>query len=208
MNATSAGPVLRALTVCVLLARASAYAAGTTASVGESAPANDTVEQSERALATGTARRDESGPHGPIRSGDTAIHGSKSWNSVARNGSQPATLHADGLVPTRSVATLPGARTRLLKPAVAATHAYSLRRLGAEPRPRPTGATNLSAPAGRQPSSVVSAASRSTAILRPMAITGVIGGPRAAGPGSVGGPANSRTMINASINGSALRRRS
>jgi hypothetical protein len=54
-----------------------------------------------------------------------------------------------------------------------------------------------------------SAAGRPAASLKALAGNGVIGGARAAGLGSIGGPANGRTVIKASsIDGSALHRRS
>jgi hypothetical protein len=217
MKTTSAGPVLCALTAWVLLANASAYAAAIRASGGGSAVANDTVERSQSALAVGSPRHEEVGQDDPIRSGDTASHGSKNVNSLARAAPHPAALHTAGLVPRRSVDSVSGERTGLSKALDAAAHGYLLRGPAADHRhgstgpeaPRAVGATNLSAAAAsRQTSTLLSAASRPPAILRPMAVTGVIGGPRAAGPGGVGGPANSRTVINASINGAALRHRS
>jgi hypothetical protein len=70
------------------------------------------------------------------------------------------------------------------------------------------GAAGISVPAGRLPSNVLSATRQHAAILKAMGANGVIGGPRTAGSASVGGPVNSKTVINASIDGKTLRRRS
>jgi hypothetical protein len=199
VNATCARPGLCVSTLWVLLLNASVYAAGIGTYAGETGAVNDTVRRSSRPTAAASAKRSEFGQHGPIRSGDTASHDSRGWNSAARNGRQPTTLHAAGV----------------LKSAVAAARGYLLRKPGAEIRPgsigqeaaHAGGATNVSAPAGRQPSMLLSAASRPTAMLRATAVAGAIGGPRAAGPGSLGGPANGKAVINASIDGSALHRR-
>jgi hypothetical protein len=54
----------------------------------------------------------------------------------------------------------------------------------------------------------LSAASRSVAGLKPLAAgNGVIGGPRAAGRGMIGGAVNGKSVLKASIDGTALRRR-
>jgi hypothetical protein len=216
MNATSVRPVLYALTVS-LLANGSGYAAGIRALGGETGPGKDTVQKSQSALAGGSARRDEFGQDGPIRTGDTTTHGSKSRTPSARNGLPPAVLHGAGLAPKRGVNALLGARSELAKPAVAAARGYLPRGPAADHRAglpdpgtapaRVIGATSGSAPAGRPSSSVLLAAGRPPATLKPLAANGVIGGPRAAGLGRLGGPANSKTVINGSIDGSAPRRR-
>jgi hypothetical protein len=227
VNATPVRPVLYALTLS-LLANASGYAAGIRPLGGETAPGSDAAQKSQSVLAGGRARRDEPGRDAPIRSGDMTSRGAKDRASPDRNGIQPVALHGAGLAAKRSVNTSLGARSVLSKPAVAVARGYLPRRPAADNRAGPAdparaaaravgstsvgatsvGATSGSALAGRASSSVLLAAHRSATTFKPQAANGVIGGPRAAGPGSVGGPTNSKTVINASINGSALRHRS
>jgi hypothetical protein len=93
-----------------------------------------------------------------------------------------------GFIPLR------GATGNVAKPAIAARPDLS-RQLDAE-HPR-SGAT------GRPPSTVLSAAG-----LKPLAAgNGAIGGPRAAARGTIGGAVNGKSVLKASIDGTALRRR-
>jgi hypothetical protein len=70
-----------------------------------------------------------------------------------------------------------------------------------------TSATTLSANVNR-PSGVFGATGRSSASLKPASGNGVVGGPHVPGGGFIGGPSNNRTVIKASIDGSAFHRRS
>jgi hypothetical protein len=222
MNATPVRAVLYALALS-LLAHASGYAAGIRALGGETLPGSDAVQKSQSALAGGRARRDELGQDLPIRSSDTTSRGAKARASLDRNGIQPVAPHAAGLAARRSVNASSGARSVLSRPAVAVARGYLPRRPAADHRARlsdparaaeravgatSVGATSGPALAGRASSSVLLAARQSATTFKPQGATGVIGGPRTAGPGSIGGPANTKTAINASINGSALRHRS
>jgi hypothetical protein len=187
MNAMSLRTGLYALTLS-LLATASGYAAAVTEIGGETGAGKDTARKSHAALAGASATRQRAAPHGAA------------------------------LAPKREVSALLGARSVLSKPAVAVARGYLLARPAADNRAtlsdsgpaaaRPVGAMSASALAGRASSGILLAARRSAAAFKPQGANGVIGGPRAAGPGSLGGPANSKTVINASINGSAPRRRS
>jgi hypothetical protein len=217
MNATPLRPVLYALTLS-LLADASGYAAGIRALGGESVPGSDSVQESQSAVARGRARRDELGQDAPSRRGDTTTRGPKDRASIDRNGIQTVALHGVGLAAKRSVNASSGARSVVSKPAAAVAPGYLPRRPAADHRPglpdpglaaQPTvGAASGSVVAARASSSVLLAARQSATTFKPQGANGVIGGPRAAGSGSLGGPANSKSVINASINGSALRHRS
>jgi hypothetical protein len=103
---------------------------------------------------------------------------------------------------------LPGAHGYIWKPAGgAATHGYLIRRPDAD---RSASRSNLATQATRGIGATTAslAASRPVAGLKAVAGNGVIGGPLAPGRGMIGGPANGRTVIKASIDGTALRRRS
>jgi hypothetical protein len=100
-----------------------------------------------------------------------------------------------------------GAPGNILKPAIAARPGLSLRSDPVAAGARGFGAASAGV-TGRPSSTVLSAASRSVAGLKPLAAgNGVIGGPRAAGRGMIGGAVNGKSVLKASIDGTALRRR-
>jgi hypothetical protein len=80
--------------------------------------------------------------------------------------------------------------------AVAATRAHG------------TGAAPLPANANRLSSGVPGIAARSIATLKPSTGNGVVGGPHVQRGGMIGGPGNSRSVMKASIDGSAFHHRS
>ena len=218
MNGTLARKVLYALIVCSL-ASGSVYAAETRASGGEAGKAGDAVHQRrEPALAAGNAKGDALRRDEPTKSIETAIRDSHPQNSAGPNGQRAAALHGAGLIRQRGVGPLQGTHADLSRPAVAAARANLLRGPDADhpaSRSAPmTGAarafstTTVPAGAGRPYSAAaLSVAGQLPASLKALGRNGVIGGPRAAGSGSVGGPANSKTVIKASIDGSWLHRR-
>jgi len=176
-------------------------AAGIGAYGGETGPVNDTVHGNSRTTAAATAKRDDSG--------NTARSGVVTRPAMVRRvrilrlemGPQPDDAARCRLCTTRRVDTLSGARAGVLKPAVAAAPAIRCANRGPKfgrlYRPgsaRAGGATNVSAAALRPPSMLLSAASRPTAILRPVAVNGASAVPRAAGPAASGGPAKSKTV--------------
>ena len=186
-HAPSPRLLLHALTLWILL-QPLGYAAGTGVSGGEGVPANDIARRGQPAPAAGgprraAVRRDDPG-HDTHRSGSTPA-AQRRVNAVART----------------------GAAAR--KPTMVAAPAYSIRR-------QPDYGRSAAAPvvasapvsAGRARPAVLTAVSRPPAMLRAAAGNGVIGGAHAAAPGSVGGPANTRTVNKGGIDGSALRRRS
>ena len=213
MNATLGRHVLYALIACSLAGPA--YPADPGASGAENGQLSDAIQRREPAGVAENAKRDAARRDGSIKSTETTTRGSNARNSSARNGQQAAALHGAGPIPHRSAGPLLGTHANVSKPAVAtATRGYLVRRPDADhPASRSdpvTGAargisaTTASAAAGRQSSEVLRALSRPPASLKALAGNGVIGGPRAPGRGMVGGPANSRAVIKASIDGTAL----
>jgi hypothetical protein len=173
----------------------------------------------EAALAADKIKGDALKPGEPLKSGDTTGRGLNGRNSADPNVQRPAAIGTTGLIPQRGAGIRQPAHDILSRTTAAATRANLLRSPPADHagnRPDPlTGAARgvgaMTVPIGtyRRFPAGSSAVGRSPASLKALAGNGVIGGARAAGLGSVGGPANGRTVIKASsIDGSALHRRS
>ena len=186
MNATPVRPLLYALTLS-LLANASGYAAGVSQSGGQAGPGNDSVRNSQSALAGASARPQTAALHGAPLATKSGVSAQLEARSVL---SKPAVPVARGYLPRR-----PAADNRAGIPAAGPSAVRAL------------GAASGSTLASRASSGVLLAGHRSVTPFKTQVANGVIGGARAAGPGSVGGPTNRKTVINASINGSALRHR-
>ena len=216
MNASLGRRLLYALIVCST-ASASVNAAGIRPSGAETGQPADSLQRRESALAAGNAKRDAAGRDLPVKSRDQTTRSAETRYSAARNVTPSAVLHGSGFIPPRNASALLGAHAKLSKPIVAAARGYRLRRPDANhpvSRSDPntavvhgiSAATALDV-AGRQSSAILPATRRSPASLKAQAGNGVIGGPRAPGRGMLGGPANSSTMMRATINGTALHRR-
>jgi hypothetical protein len=195
-HAPSPRLLLHALTLWILV-QPLGYAAGTGVSGGEGVPANDIARRGQPAPAAGAPRRAAVRRDDPGQ--DLAIRRSEA--STPRSGSTPAAQ--------RRVNAVARTGAGVWKATTVAAPAYSIRR-------QPDYGRSAAAPvvasapvsAGRPRPAVLTAVSRPPAMLRAVAGNGVIGGAHAAAPGSVGGPANTRTVNKGGIDGSALRRRS
>jgi hypothetical protein len=167
-----------------------------------------------------TAGEDTSA-HRPINSGQ----GSSGGKLGAHSGQQPVSSSHSASLPTlhsRSPLLTTGA-VHSTTGVGAAARGYLLRRpaanhlakqsdrapgtaAAAAPITRAVGAMP-SAGATRPPSAVYGATRQGAANLKLLAGNGVIGGPHIPSRGVVGGPANSRTVIKASIDGTAFHHR-
>jgi hypothetical protein len=135
--------------------------------------------------------------------------------SAALDVRQSPTVH-DGrfVAPHRDFGPLRGATGNIAKPAIAAVRPDLSRRLDVAAGARGLGAASSGA-SGRPFSTVLSTAStvlstarRSVAGVKPLAAgNGAVGGPRTAVRGMLGGAVNGNSVLKASIDGNALRRR-
>jgi hypothetical protein len=186
MHVPSRRPLLHALTLWIML-QPLGYAAGAGVSGGEGVPANDIARRGQPTPAAGgprraAVRRNDPGQDLASRRSEASTHRSESAPAAQRGVNAVARTGAGVWKPAMIAA--PGRS--------AAAHVVATAPVSAG-RPRPA---------------VLPAASRPPAMLRAVAGNGVIGGARAAAAGSVGGPANTRTVNKGGIDGSALRRRS
>jgi hypothetical protein len=190
--------VLYTLLICGLI-NASGYAAAIAPTGGQGTQASDRDQKRATALDTATAKPDAASPGEPIKGGDTVTRAAGSHTSATRYGLQSPVVHGAGLIPHRGLAPLPGATGNVPKPAIPTARANPVRRSDpALQRARAFGATG--------PAALV-AARRPVVSLKALAGNGVIGGPHAAGRGTLGGPAIGNSVVKASIDGTALRRR-
>jgi len=180
---------------------------------GQGAPAGDSNLKSDTAPGAANARPDPAAWREPLKSGNTVTRAAAPRTSAARQGLESPVLHnARSATLQRNFSPLRGATGNIAKPAIPAVRANLLRRSDpVHPDARAFGAASPGT-AGRQSSPSFGAASRPVASrpvasLKALASNGVIGGPHAAGPGMVGGPATGKRVFNASIDGTALRRR-
>jgi len=199
MRPTPARPALYALLVCLPVGL-SAFAVGGGLPGGESEPASQTIQPQQRSDTAERDRRDTASRNAPLKG--------REMPARALYKSSAAALHDGGRIAPHSRSPLPAAHAYVSKPAVASVaREYPARSADAD---RAAGRSDRATPVGRASSaaSAPAVASRSVAILKAVAGNGIIGGPHASGGGTIGGPANGRTVIKASIDGSALRRRS
>jgi hypothetical protein len=207
MRAIPARPALYALLVCSLLSR-SPYAAD--ASGGDRAATIQKMQRQDASGITDDVKRDTTGRNAPTKAHQTADRGSNAGRPAARIAQPSVALHAVNRMAEQTRNALPGARAYALKPAVgAATRAYLIRRPDAAIAAFRANSPTTALAAARRPSAgVVGAANGAVSSLKAMAGNGVIGGASAAGRGMIGGSANTRSVINAGINGTTLRHRS
>jgi len=190
MQATSVRWVLYALLACTF-GGAPANAAGVVASGDETAGTTDTIQRQDTGAVAEKGKRDAANPPGRL--------------------AQPAALQHEGAHSAmHDHGSLSVAHVYVSKRAIGATvRTYVIRRPAAT-----MGAVRSNGPmsalaATRRPSSgVVRGANLPIAGLNPAARDGVIGAARASGRGTIGGPANTGSVIKAGIDGAMLRRRS
>jgi hypothetical protein len=128
--------------------------------------------------------------------------------SAALDVRQSPTVH-DGrfVAPHRDFGPLRGATGNIAKPAIAAVRPDLSRRSDVAAGARGLGAASSGA-SGRPFSTVLSTARRSVAGIKPLAAgNGAVGGPRTSARGMLGGAVNGNSVLKASIDGNALRRR-
>jgi hypothetical protein len=144
----------------------------------------------------------------PGRQGVQASDSNQKRDAAPREVRQSPVAHDERFVaPQRDVSALRGATGYVAKPAITAARPNLSRRLDLEPGARGFGATSSGA-AGRPPSTALSTANRSVARIMPLAAgNGAIGGPRITARGMIGGAVNGKSVLKASIDGNALRRR-
>src|SRR3984957_18390979 len=185
MSAAPRCHVLYALLIGGLVS-ATGYAAAIAQPSGQGVQASDSNQKRDAALGAANARRNPAAWGGPLQTGDTASAPAGPRAPAARDRQQSPVMHDGPFV---------------------APHRDLPRRLDVEPGARGFGATRSGA-AGRPSSTVLSAASRSVAGIKPLAAgNGAIGGPRIAARGVIGGAVNGKSVIKSSIDGNALRRR-
>jgi hypothetical protein len=201
MKATSVHPVLYALLVCTFAGPPS-HAAGVVAPGGETAGTTETIQRQDIAAIAGNGIRGAANRLGPIKGRETTVGGSNAASTAVR-AAQPAALQheeAHSAIYGRGPPAI-GATTR--------TRTYLIRRPAAAVRAvRGNGHMSTLAAIRRPSSGVVPGANLPIASLNAATRNGVIGGVRAPGRGMIGGPANTRSVIKAGIDGSMLRRRS
>jgi hypothetical protein len=198
---------LHALLICSLLGSA-AHAADSAVSKGETGATLQMTQQRDTGRTAGNANRDAVIRNAPIKRRDTITAGSKAGSSAARS-AQPSALQPDGAhIALHGRSSPPLAHAYVSKPAPgAATRAYPI--LRPDPAIGTALANNPALAAARWPSAeVIRATSRPGASLKAVAGNGVVGGARAPGRGTIGGPTNTASMIKAGINGTTLRPRS
>lgn len=134
-------------------------------------------------------------------------------NAHPKSGGAAAPISSDAMVTTRDASTRPAlhgtgltryrALIPLLRTPLSRAHAAGMAKPGATPYAGVPPPRSSAAAAARAVSSIHLPA----ASLAATPGNGVIGGPRGASHGVVGGAANVRTQLKAGIDGSALRRR-
>jgi hypothetical protein len=217
MSAAPRSHMLYALLIGGLVS-ATGYAAAIAPPGGQGLQASDSNQKRDAAPGAANARRDAATWGGPLKGGDTASVPAGPRAPAARDRQQSGVVQDRRFAaPHRDFSPLRGATGNVAKPAIAAARHNLSRRSDVEhplsrfdPAASVTrgyGATSSGA-TGRPSSTVLSAASRSVAGLKPLAAgNGVIGGPRAPGRGMIGGAVNGKSVLKASIDGTALRRR-
>jgi hypothetical protein len=171
------------------LVSAPGYAAAIAQAAGQGVQASDSTLKRDAAPGAANARRDPAAWGGPLKVGDTAGVPAGPRGLAARDGlHQPLPHSMRFATPHREFGSLRGATGNVAKPAIAAARPNLSRRSDAEH------------PLSRFDPVAVG--------LKPLAAgNGVIGGPRAAGRGTIGGAVNGKSVLKASIDGTALRRR-
>jgi hypothetical protein len=201
--------VLYALLICSV-ASAPGHTAVLTQVGGQGAQASDSNLKRDAAPDAANTRREPAMWRGePLKGGDTAARAAALRSRVLRD-ARSATLH-------RNFSPLRDAGRTIAKPAISAARTILPRRSDADHPvsrfdPVTAGARGFVATSAgasaRRWSPSLAAASGSVASPKALAAgNGVIGGPRAAGRGMIGGAANGKNVFKASIDGTAPRRR-
>lgn len=218
MNATLACHALSALLVCGL-AGASAHGADAVTSGSETQREIETNQTQESAGATDSAKRDVANRHSPIKGDGATDRRSNAGEPAARSGQQLASLHnrSKALLAHRSGTPAASSHTDVSRRARASAIGHLGSRSNADP-PTYRSATATEAVRALRGNAASGAAShqllqallltnRSKLSRKAQAGNGVIGGACAPGRSMIGGPASSRTVPAASIDGTSLRRR-
>jgi hypothetical protein len=161
-------------------------------------PGAPATETTLKQVPSGAARSNE-------RPGSSRVNGVA---GISPTGTAHPAVHSATPLSARS---LSNAHVYPAKPGAASTaRAYLPHRpgLNVPVRRRGMSATTLSANANRPSSGVLGTVGRSMASLKPSAGNGVVGGRQVLRSGMIGGPANSRSVIKAGIDGSAFHHRS
>jgi hypothetical protein len=209
--------VLYALLICTLVS-SPGHAAASAQAGEQGGQAGDSNQKRDAAPGAANARHDPATRGEPLKGGDSVTRATGLRASTTRASSEsPVLREARFATPHRSFGSLRSASGNVAKPVIPAARADLLRRSDVvHPASRldPAAAvarefgTTSSGATGRQSSINSSAAVRPLASLKPLtAGNGVIGGPHAAGRGMIGGAANGKNVLKASIDGTALRRR-
>jgi hypothetical protein len=207
VRATANRHILCALLTCGL-ASTWTYAAVERTSGGDGEQLNDLVHShapeadAEKAKRDAT-RRDLLDKHNEATDRDSNVR-----NSAVRSGQHSAMLQRAGIKPRDNANRLLGAHANVSNRTVT-VHQQPANRLDAA-KAAARGASVATPPfdASRRVSGAIPVAIPRPPTLKALAGNGVIGGPRESSRGTLGGPAGSTRVINRSVDGTALRRRS
>jgi hypothetical protein len=204
MKATIAPYAPYILLICSLM-RPSTYAADAGISGVLKRQARETIQKPEPAGYAENARRDVASRGVSIKVSETVHRSANAGNPAARSGQRAAARLFGGLIPRGSGSPLAGTHAYVSPVTIRAASTGPLTwRSAADHAPNRSDALT-GVVHGLKPITAPADADRQ--LSKALAGHGVIGGAQAPGHGMLGGPVNSRTVPNASIDGSALRRR-